>query len=101
MGVTPNLVAGAWVGGEYRSIHFRSGQLGQGSRTALPIFGYFMEKVLADKKFKKYHAKFSKPNHKLSRSYECSTYIPHASDSDSISVEPIDTLLDIVEEKVE
>ena len=101
VGVTPNLVAGAWVGGEYRSIHFRSGQLGQGSRTALPIFGYFMEKVLADKKFKKYHAKFNKPNHKLSRSYECSTYIPHASDSDSISVEPIDTLLDIVEEKVE
>lgn len=48
IGVTPNLVGGAWVGGEYRSIHFRTGQLGQGSRTALPIFGLFMNKVLSD-----------------------------------------------------
>ena len=48
VGVTPKLVGGAWVGGEYRSIHFRSGRLGQGSRTALPIFGLFMNKLLAD-----------------------------------------------------
>lgn len=48
VGVTPNLVGGCWVGGEHRSIHFRTGALGQGSRTALPVFGYFMEKVLAD-----------------------------------------------------
>ena len=41
MGVSPKLVVGAWVGGEYRSIHFRTGALGQGSRTALPICGYF------------------------------------------------------------
>ena len=27
MGVSPNLVVGAWVGGEYRSIHFRTGAL--------------------------------------------------------------------------
>ena len=46
IGVTPGLVGGAWVGGEYRSIHFRTGRLGQGSRTALPIFGLFMKKVL-------------------------------------------------------
>lgn len=46
VGVTPNLVAGAWVGGEYRQIHFRSGALGQGSRAALPIVGGFMRKVL-------------------------------------------------------
>lgn len=48
IGVTPALVGGAWVGGEYRSIHFRSGRLGQGSRTALPIFGLFMHRVLED-----------------------------------------------------
>ena len=48
VGVTPNLVGGAWVGGEYRQIHFRSGALGQGSKTALPIFGLFMKKVLSD-----------------------------------------------------
>lgn len=48
IGVTPNLVGGAWVGGEFREIHFRSGRLGQGSRTALPVFGLFMHKVLSD-----------------------------------------------------
>lgn len=61
MCVSPNLVAGAWVGGEYRSIHFRTGALGQGSRTALPITGYFMQSVLSDPEFKRYHGKFKKP----------------------------------------
>lgn len=74
MGVSPNLVVGAWVGGEYRSIHFRTGALGQGSRTALPICGYFLESVFADPAFKKYHGKFQKPEDAdIERSmYECS-----------------------------
>lgn len=59
--VSPNLVVGAWVGGEYRSIHFRTGALGQGSRTALPITGLFMNSLLADPAFKKYHGRFKKP----------------------------------------
>ena len=46
--VTPNLVVGAWVGGEYRCIHLTSTQ-GQGSRTALPICGKFFEKVWRDR----------------------------------------------------
>ena len=61
VGVSPKLVCGAWVGGEYRSIHFRTGALGQGSRTALPICGYFLDSVLGDPKYKHYHAKFEKP----------------------------------------
>jgi penicillin-binding protein 1A len=48
MGVTPNLVAGVWVGGEYRSIHFDQMSLGQGANMALPIYGLFMQKVYAD-----------------------------------------------------
>ena len=58
VGCSPNLVGGAWVGGEYRCIHFRTSALGQGSRTALPVFGYFMDKVLADKNFPQYHGKY-------------------------------------------
>lgn len=58
VGCTPNLVGGAWVGGEYRCIHFRTGALGQGNKTALPVFGMFMDKVLRDPNFAKYHAKF-------------------------------------------
>lgn len=72
VGVTKNLIGGAWVGGEHRSVHFRTGQLGEGSRTALPIFGLFMEKVLKDENFKQYRGKFpTKPKEKILRSYNC------------------------------
>ena len=59
VGVNPKLVCGAWVGGEYRAIHFRTGQLGQGSRTALPICGAFYEKVLSQPAFKHYRGRFA------------------------------------------
>lgn len=49
MAFTPKLVAGTWVGGEDRSIHFDRTANGQGASTALPIFGLFMQKVYADK----------------------------------------------------
>ncbi|MBO7610406.1 MAG: penicillin-binding protein [Muribaculaceae bacterium] len=58
VGVTPHLVCGAWVGGEYRQIHFTSGAYGQGSRTALPICGVFLNKVFNDPAFRKYHGRF-------------------------------------------
>lgn len=58
VGVTPKLVGGAWVGGEYPSIHFRTGALGQGSKTALPIFGEFIQSVLSDENFARYREKF-------------------------------------------
>lgn len=50
MGFTPELVAGCWVGGEDRSIHFDYTSQGQGAAMALPIFGIFMKKVYADPK---------------------------------------------------
>ena len=49
MGFTPSLVAGCWVGGEDRSIHFDRLNEGQGASMALPIYGLFMQKVYADK----------------------------------------------------
>lgn len=45
MGVTQNLVAGLWVGGDNRSIRFRTIALGQGAVLALPVWGIFMNKV--------------------------------------------------------
>jgi len=48
MGFTPEIVAGAWVGGEERFIHFLNGSIGQGASMALPIWGLFMKKVYAD-----------------------------------------------------
>ena len=48
IGVTPELVSGAWVGGEDRSIHFDSMKEGQGASMALPIWALYMKKVYAD-----------------------------------------------------
>jgi penicillin-binding protein 1A len=80
MGVSPKLVVGAWVGGEYRCIHFRTGALGQGSRTALPICGYFWQYVMNDPAFQKYHGKFDKPHDEdITRDmYICASYVPKA-----------------------
>lgn len=48
IGYTPKLTAGAWVGGEDRMVHFKELAQGSGSATALPIWGIFMKKCLAD-----------------------------------------------------
>lgn len=48
MGVTPELVNGAWVGGEDRSIHFDSMAEGQGASMSLPIWAEYMKRVYAD-----------------------------------------------------
>ena len=48
IGYTPSLTAGVWVGAEDRQVHFESLTLGGGSNMALPIWGIFMKKVLAD-----------------------------------------------------
>ncbi len=84
VGVTPKLVAGAWVGGEHRCIHFRTGKLGEGSKTALPIYGAFMEKVLKDPKLAQYRAKFPKPKENISKPYGCQTPYPQVSDSTEV-----------------
>jgi len=91
IGTTPRLVVGAWVGGEYRSIHFRTGMLGQGNRTALPICGYFLGSVLNDPAFKHYRTKFSLLNDpELTGSmYDCGGYYKAPADSDSISVDSL------------
>jgi len=48
VGYTPMLTCGIWVGCEDRAAHFRSTALGQGARTALPVFGLFMQKCYND-----------------------------------------------------
>ena len=87
VGCSPYLVGGAWFGGEYRSIHFRTGALGQGSRTALPIFGYFMDKVMHDSNFKHYHGKFPEMKEEiLAETYE-------GDYEDSLEIDSLDYLL--------
>lgn len=74
MGITPNLVGGAWVGGEERSIHFRGIELGQGASMALPIWALFMQKVYKDTKLGySPKDKFVKPKN-LSVETDCKKY---------------------------
>jgi penicillin-binding protein 1A len=61
MGITPDLVAGVWVGGEERSIRFNSMALGQGAAMALPIYGMFMQKVYADNSINLTQGSFERP----------------------------------------
>ena len=75
IGVTPHLVSGVWVGGEHRNARFRTSQLGEGLRTALPMYGLYMEKVLQNPDLKQYRGKFDKPKIKINKPYNCSSYI--------------------------
>lgn len=62
MGMTPTLIAGGWTGGDERSIHFRSIDLGQGARAAMPVWGGFFQKIYADKTLTDYKkGSFLKP----------------------------------------
>lgn len=91
VGVSPRLVVGAWVGGEYRCIHFRTGALGQGSRTALPICGYFLQSVFNDPAFQHYHGKFTKSaDADISRiDYICDSYYQKAK-NDSVATDSLE-----------
>lgn len=78
VGVTPNLVVGSWVGAEERCVHFRTSSLGEGGKTALPMYGLFMEKVINDTAFSQYRGRFPRHMKGLkNRPYSCYTvYVP-------------------------
>jgi len=75
IGMTPNLVSGAWVGGENRSIHFDRTELGQGANMALPIWALFMQKVYADKTLGySPDDHFLNPEHEVSTTFDCNEF---------------------------
>src|SRR5690606_29788047 len=83
MGVTKDLVTGVWVGCDERSIHFTSSQTGEGSRTALPIFGKFMEKVYRDGSLGCTYGPFPEPTVEINRPYRCPS--PRVAPPDTIA----------------
>ena len=92
MGITKDLVTGIWVGADDRSVHFNSSETGEGSHTALPIFGAFMQKVYADPKLGYTYGPFPKPWVKITKEYDCPS--PQV-DTDSLTNDslalPVDT----------
>lgn len=73
MGITKDLVAGSWVGGEDRCIHFKKSAKMEGCHTALPVFGIFMTKVYNDPLTKITKGKFPKTIQNLGKKYYCPT----------------------------
>ncbi len=75
MAMTPHLVTGVWVGGEYPSIHFRTTALGQGANMALPIYALFQQQINNDKNYKRLaRAQFPTPPPAVRRELDCDPF---------------------------
>ncbi|APA64385.1 MAG: transglycosylase domain-containing protein [Maribacter dokdonensis] len=74
MGMVPNLVTGVWVGGEERSVHFKSITYGQGASMALPIWGLYMTKNYADEELGISKEDFVKPEN-MSIEIDCDKFV--------------------------
>ncbi|MBU2019716.1 MAG: penicillin-binding protein, partial [Bacteroidetes bacterium] len=68
---TPELVTGVWVGAEDRAVRFTSMAWGQGARMALPIYGYYMQKVYKDADIALSTTDFTVPNAWDPQQFQC------------------------------
>lgn len=89
MGVLPDLVTGIWVGADDRSVHFRSGEFGQGSRQAMPIFGHFLNLLYKDSTSNIKPSRFEKPLKELPVEIDCYKYNNGISIDDSSNTNQI------------
>ncbi|MEQ8549053.1 MAG: transglycosylase domain-containing protein [Cyclobacteriaceae bacterium] len=85
MGVTHDLAAGAWVGGDDRSIHFKYWAMGQGARTAMPIWDKFMQKIYADPLLGYTKGEFDKPIKPIQIELDCTKYMEQSDPTDGIN----------------
>lgn len=76
IGVTKDYITGVWVGADDNRIRFRTSETGEGARTALPIYGKYMDLMFADKRLLLTKGKFPAPSVKISKSYNCRTFAP-------------------------
>ncbi len=87
IGLTKDIAAGVWVGGDDRSIHFRTTALGQGARMAMPIWDYFMQSVYADTVLGFEKGPFPRPIRPLPVEIDCEKYQnPELAEMDSVDV---------------
>ena len=88
IGLTRDLVSGVWVGGDERSIHYKSSVLGQGSRMARPIWDYYMQSIYADTLLGYEKGPFPKPIRNLPVQIDCDMYQnPELADMDSVDMD--------------
>lgn len=90
MGILPKLVGGVWVGADDPVVAFRTIDKGQGANMALPIYGNFIKRVLADDSLDiQATDTFAEPE-ELDIELDCSQY--GASDSTEVEVDPYEEL---------
>ena len=90
IGATKDLVSGAWVGGDDRSIRFRNWAMGQGGRTALPIWEKYMMKVYGDETLGYTKSAFEKPTQTLRTVIDCEIYEENVNPSDTVDYDVVD-----------
>jgi len=74
IGLTHDLVSGAWVGGDERAIHFPSWTFGQGGQSARPIWNKYMLKLYADPASGITKGQFKRPSSGLDMTLDCSKH---------------------------
>ncbi|MDB5119963.1 MAG: Peptidoglycan glycosyltransferase [Sphingobacteriales bacterium] len=99
MGLTKDLVTGVWVGCDERTVHFRTSETGEGSKTALPIFAKFMEKVYHDPSTGISEGPFPKPTVEITKEYKCVSPIYSIDTSDSLDADS--SFIDSLEQPIE
>lgn len=82
MGLTHDLVAGGWVGGDEPSIRFRNWGLGSGSRTAMPIWEKFMLSIYNDERLPYKKGPFPTPPASFNIELDCGKYRNEDEESD-------------------
>lgn len=92
MGVTHDLVAGCWVGGDDIYIHFRDFEYGQGARMAMPIYEKFMLKVYEDPSLPYRKGEFRKPVRGVRTRLHCDDSNSQQEADSTLSVDPELTL---------
>ncbi len=86
MGVTHDLVTGIWVGGDERGIRFPSWDLGQGSKSARPIWEKFMRKTYADPVTGITRGSFKTPSTGIDITLDCNRY---KDNPDSVKIDDV------------
>ncbi len=76
IGVTAEYITGVWVGADDNRIRFRTSETGEGARTALPIYGRYMDMLYADPALKLRKGKFPEPSIPITKAHNCRTFAP-------------------------
>lgn len=80
IGCTPEIVAGAWVGGEYPWIRFRTSNYGQGAHLALPIWAKFYRRLSVSSKYNWVNRiRFETPDSFLIQHMDCEDFLTDSS----------------------